>query len=550
MENVIVSEEKKKPIHDEQTLAKLLEAAYVLQEHSQELRALEAQLGLTRRELKNGQDVVSGNAASARGPLDLQAPAQNGGASAQPSASSDFPPHKMLDEIAELQHQIEVRHVGLHDALTLIAEELIEICGAAGAAIGLSDGNQISYRAVAGIGAPPLGSSVAQEKACCFPCLRTGEVFRCPDVKAEMLIDAEECTRRGIASFIATPVFGDKAIAGGMELYFADANAFSEQDVQTCQLMAGIITEVLSRDSKSLDSSAEMSALLEHLSKLESGKPLESASSVRCHECGNELVGEEQFCGECGAARSHEGEPASMQSKVASRWDMKQPMPGTTMETVSSSGESVDLSALAAGVPIKVHALAHSIANPPDSVPDSQASSAVAANLQGQDAAELSISLNSAPAGDWSSALSAKEYLEQLAEGAPRSWVATFWNEHRGDVYLAIAIVLVVAVLRWGLGSSPRPVNATTGTAAATHKVATPELPLFDRILIQMGLAEVPPAPEDKGNPAAAVWVDLQTGLYYCPGADLYGKTPRGKYTAQRDAQLDQFAPAYHKVCD
>ena len=43
-----MSEENKKPPYDEQALAKLLEAAYVLQEHSDELRALELQLGLTR----------------------------------------------------------------------------------------------------------------------------------------------------------------------------------------------------------------------------------------------------------------------------------------------------------------------------------------------------------------------------------------------------------------------------------------------------------------------------------------------------------------------
>jgi hypothetical protein len=73
---------------------------------------------------------------------------------------------------------------------------------------------------------------------------------------------------------------------------------------------------------------------------------------------------------------------------------------------------------------------------------------------------------------------------------------------------------------------------------------------MFDRMLISLGLAEAPPAPEYKGNPDTQVWVDLHTALYYCPGADLYGKTPKGKVTSQRDAQLDQFEPAYRKTCD
>src|SRR6266702_3645467 len=56
VESAIVSEEKEKPVFDEQTLAKLLEAAYVLQEHSHELRELEAELGLKRDPVR-GEEV-------------------------------------------------------------------------------------------------------------------------------------------------------------------------------------------------------------------------------------------------------------------------------------------------------------------------------------------------------------------------------------------------------------------------------------------------------------------------------------------------------------
>ena len=69
-------------------------------------------------------------------------------------------------------------------------------------------------------------------------------------------------------------------------------------------------------------------------------------------------------------------------------------------------------------------------------------------------------------------------------------------------------------------------------------------------MLVTLGIAEAPEPPEYKGNPDSQVWVDLHTALYYCQGADLYGKTPKGKFTSQRDAQLDQFQPAYRKPCD
>ena len=69
-------------------------------------------------------------------------------------------------------------------------------------------------------------------------------------------------------------------------------------------------------------------------------------------------------------------------------------------------------------------------------------------------------------------------------------------------------------------------------------------------MLIQLGIAEAPDPVPDKGNPGVQVWVDSHTALYYCPGADLYGKTEKGRFTTQREAQLDQFEPAYRKACD
>jgi hypothetical protein len=87
---------------------------------------------------------------------------------------------------------------------------------------------------------------------------------------------------------------------------------------------------------------------------------------------------------------------------------------------------------------------------------------------------------------------------------------------------------------------------------AAAHRKSAPDADLsaLDRMLIRLGLAEAPPTPEYKGNPDVQVWVDLHTALYYCPGSDLYGKTPKGQFTSQRNAQLDQFEPASRKSCD
>jgi len=59
VEKEIVSEEKQKPVLDEQTLAMLLQAAYVLQEHNLEMQEMERGLSLKRDQIEAEEKLVS-----------------------------------------------------------------------------------------------------------------------------------------------------------------------------------------------------------------------------------------------------------------------------------------------------------------------------------------------------------------------------------------------------------------------------------------------------------------------------------------------------------
>ena len=144
VEKEIVSEEKDKPVLDEQTLAKLLEAAYVLQEHNREMQAME--LGLS---LKRDQIEAEERSAPALHPSAPQAPEE-------PAAKSEYT--FTLAKIVETQHQIQVRHLELENAMSLVAERLTQIARASGAAIGISNGNGICVTGKVGC---RLGSGAA-----------------------------------------------------------------------------------------------------------------------------------------------------------------------------------------------------------------------------------------------------------------------------------------------------------------------------------------------------------------------------------------------------
>jgi ribosomal protein L37E len=582
----------------------------------------------------------------------------------------------------------------------------------------------LQYRAVSGLLTLARGTEVAMEKALCFNCLRSGEVIRGADVNSDFLLDAEECRRRGIGSLIAVPIYRDSGIAGALELYFASANAFSEQDVHSCQLMAGLVTEALARDAgvssrKSL--AAERATMLEALEKLrpnlaalmespalkESGTrsaapaaagasaaslpvanlpaanlpaAMPAAASVPantpvaavpkkpaapaffCRRCGHELVGEEMFCGKCGSPRSSEYQPPTMQSKLASLWQMQQagkpnvaasaangsvrpaerkinatlpnpslpnrgipaeiqpweavlseledpfgePEPEATHELEGDwkPGPGTEPAAPLRKEVIEISAAARKFAASLDPPVEQKSGHAEAMRQQSLDAKSIggqaverelskpvsfeedSFEADSFEAdaeaeleGDgallpgrgrpglpdsvdeaalatahplaWTSAAKAKAAFEQLAASRNQNSFVRFWNARRGDVYLAVAVVLVAAVVRWSIWSE-HSFGANASAANVSHRRPAPDADLsaFDKLLISLGVADPPDPVEDKGNPDTQVWVDLHSALYYCPGADLYGKTPQGKYSSQRDAQLGQFEPAYRKPCN
>src|ERR1700740_2338988 len=118
---------------------------------------------------------------------------------------------------------------------------------------------------------------------------------------------------------IAVPVLQSGKTGGALELVFTRKDAFHDQDVRTCQLMAGLVTEALTRTveedwRKGL--AAERASMLEVLEKIKpqlarlanapeaalaltKAQPDATANLEKstCQHCGNELAAEELICG-------------------------------------------------------------------------------------------------------------------------------------------------------------------------------------------------------------------------------------------------------------
>ena len=126
-------------------------------------------------------------------------------------------------------------------------------------------------------------------------------------------------------------------------------------------------------------------------------------------------------------------------------------------------------------------------------------------------------------------------------DDAPRSAIQRLadWHVklrfHRADLYLGVSVFVAALALLWPAAAEPR--QGALGP--------------WERALVTLGIAEAPaPVVHLRGDPGLAVWVDQHTALYYCPGEEQYGKTADGRFSPQREAQMDRFEPAGRSACE
>src|ERR1700674_5791355 len=487
-------------------------------------------------------------------------------------------PADALAKIVETQELLRSQPSDLRIAARVIAERLQEITHATGVAIAVVRENQLEYSAATGDAASLAGSRLPIDSS----------------LSADGQLSTEFVREVGDKSSMALPLHHEGKLAGLLEIRFADADSIQEPEIRSCQLMAGLMTEAIARATDRewrQTLAAERAAMLEALERIKpqlerlavesvenlakpAGHVVESAESVVepaaeaaesratipisdsgakssrntiCPQCGYQFGEQELFCGRCGTARPAGTLPSGdLQSKWASLWHLRQAAENKHHEETGKDSEETETGSYELTPELspelkKVIAQFSDKAGELEAAPESD-SGVVIGDAMAEDTAPVSVVAGEPPKSPspWTSATKTQEWLDSLN---PKSVGGIWLAKHRADIYVGAAAVLLLIVLSgWVMRPAEHPVQS--------KNPPQPSLTLFDKLLLNLGLAETPPAPVYLGNPNAQVWVDLHTALYYCSDSDLYGKTPGGKFTTQRDAQLDQFEPAARKNCD
>jgi hypothetical protein len=509
---------KRKPALDVTGFQQLLAAAYVLQQHNDGLRAKDPRLDTSW----------------------------------------------VLSRVAETQSLLRAGGLELAAAAKLIADRLRTMTDAAGVSISLTTDGCLDCLAESGVPAKIPGSSIASHSLVATERLRNGRVFQSADAQKDIRLDMATCRNLGVRALLAVPVQRLGEVAGLVEVRWSKPDAFHESDVRTCQLMAALATEILERETgsklseipqasqqPSLSSSMPLPELAsddeavtpipeaEDLTALPAGDPASSAApsdseppaevlAERCRVCDRPFETTEAFCGNCGMPRVAAVPSEDLQSKWASLWYMQQAQDALEERAASPASPASRFAADPLGQQTRGDFARPEAEKESQSVWRRPERTADSASPGPEAASTLFLSQDSTGTRSWDDA------VRRTLQRAFRTVRLRMRRRNAILTTASLALLLILAV--WGWWPAP----------ASSH------LTWFESLLVELGLAEVPPrAPAvHSGNPDVRVWVDMHTALYYCPGSDLYGKTPGGQFATQHDAQQDQFEPATGVVCE
>jgi hypothetical protein len=491
-------------------------------------------------------------------------------------------PTEVVTEIVRIQRLIRGGESNLVETARLISEQAHKFTKADGVAIGIVSGEDVIYLAAIGIASRDLGRRFRQNDSLSENCIRTGLTFQTSNTYDDRRMDPLR-DFADVRSFVGVPVSFANKVAAVLEMRFRTANAFTEGDVHNCELIAALVKELITQAGQSrgprenrrtgsqssdvrpgeieststreneiqdreneavkIDAlrvqfadpqNAELPPIREGNDKEQrvaehATNPVAEASSngaAVCRGCGQHFAKEEVFCGKCGMKRTMDAD-GPLQAKWASLWYMNQARP------LSANEEN--------GTEVEENVGALSLARPHKLEEDDsyETDERVAHDSDETSNSALSLHSDKIAIEEAASQPLHVEWLPDANSPAPENWLQRQWRVNRANFYLGGAALLLIAVLS-GLGS-------TSYSSAPTNG---PQLSLFERMLVGLGIAEAPQSAAKLGNPDTPVWVDLHTALYYCPGSEQYGRTDGGKIATQRSAQMDQFEPAHRKVCN
>ena len=146
-----------------------------------------------------------------------------------------------LNEIITTQYKLAEAILDHEAFIMLVIERIALLTKARGAVFETLEGDEMVYQAASTELTPHIGMRLKMAHSLSGMCISSGQVLSCNDAETDPRVDLPACRIINARSLVAAPLIHAGTPVGVLKIMSPLPNAFSERDIQTLQLMAGLI---------------------------------------------------------------------------------------------------------------------------------------------------------------------------------------------------------------------------------------------------------------------------------------------------------------------
>ncbi|WP_286235375.1 sensor domain-containing diguanylate cyclase [Thalassotalea sediminis] len=156
-----------------------------------------------------------------------------------------MPSSEELMRVIKVQTEIAKLGLDLGAVMQYVVEQTLNLISADGAAIELAEGEDMVYRAAAGISSENLGLRLKMSASLSGLCVTSGNVQLCSDSEADQRVDRSACRQIGLRSMIVLPLKYMDTTVGVLKAMSLMPNNFSDKETDLLNILTDMIAAAM-----------------------------------------------------------------------------------------------------------------------------------------------------------------------------------------------------------------------------------------------------------------------------------------------------------------
>ncbi|WP_457420408.1 diguanylate cyclase domain-containing protein [Roseateles sp. P5_E7] len=152
-----------------------------------------------------------------------------------------MPSREKLLELIAIQTEVARLGLDLGGVMSLVVQRTLNLVGADGGVVELAEGDDMVYRAAAGMAGGSLGLRLKRGASLSGQCVREGQTQRCDDALTDHRTDRAACARLGLRSMVVVPLRHDGETVGVLKAMSRQVAHFDERHVALLELLSDLV---------------------------------------------------------------------------------------------------------------------------------------------------------------------------------------------------------------------------------------------------------------------------------------------------------------------